>query len=60
MKANYPAIPDVGNSIHFAYQIVAAPTTFFLDKDHNVLSVHQGYIKHNQLQDILDQLITEA
>ena len=57
MKANYPAIPDVGSSIHLAYQITAAPTTFFLDRDHNVLSVHQGYIKHNQLQDILDQLI---
>lgn len=57
MKANYPAIPDVGSSIHIAYQITAAPTTFFLDRDHNVLSVHQGYIKHNQLQDILDQLI---
>ena len=57
MKANYPAIPDVGSAIHIAYQITAAPTTFFLDKDHNILSVHQGYIKHNQLQDILDQLI---
>ena len=57
MKANYPAIPDVGSTIHLAYQITAAPTTFFLDRDHNVLSVHQGYIKHNQLQDILDQLI---
>ncbi len=60
MKANYPAIPDIGGSIHIAYQIVAAPTTFFLDKDHNVLSVHQGYIQHNQLQDILDQLIASA
>ena len=60
MKANYPSIPDVGNSIHIAYQIVAAPTTFFLDKDHNVLSVHQGYIQHNQLQDILNELIGEA
>ena len=57
MGANYPAIPDVGSSIHIAYQITAAPTTFFLDRDHNVLSVHQGYIKHNQLQDILNQLI---
>ncbi len=57
MKANYPAIPDIGSSIHIAYQITGAPTTFFLDKDHNVLSVHQGYIKHNQLQDILSQLI---
>ena len=60
MKANYPAIPDIGGAIHIAYQIVAAPTTFFLDKDHNVLSVHQGYIQHNQLQDILDQLIADA
>ncbi len=60
MKANYPAIPDIGGNIHVAYQIVAAPTTFFLDRDHNVLSVHQGYIKHNQLQDILDQLIAEV
>ncbi len=60
MKANYPAIPDIGGSIHIAYQIVAAPTTFFLDKDHNVLSIHQGYIQHNQLQDILDQLIANA
>ena len=57
MKANYPAIPDVGSSIHIAYQITAAPTTFFLDKDHNVLSVHQGYIQHTQLQDILVQLV---
>ena len=57
MEANYPAIPDIGSAIHLAYQITAAPTTFFLDKDHNVLSVHQGYIKHNQLQDILNQLI---
>ena len=56
MGANYPAIPDVGSAIHIAYQITAAPTTFFLDRDHNVLSVHQGYIKHNQLQDILDEL----
>ena len=56
MKANYPSIPDVGGAIHIAYQIVAAPTTIFLDKDHNVLSVHQGYIRHNQLQDILDEL----
>ncbi len=60
MKASYPAIPDIGGAIHIAYQIVAAPTTFFLDKDHNVLSVHQGYIQHNQLQDILDQLIAEV
>lgn len=60
MEANYPAIPDIGGAIHIAYQIVAAPTTFFLDKDHNVLSVHQGYIQHNQLQDILDQLISDA
>ena len=60
MEANYPAIPDIGGAIHIAYQIVAAPTTFFLDKDHNVLSVHQGYIQHNQLQDILDQLITDV
>ena len=57
MKANYPAIPDIGSSIHIAYQITGAPTTFFLDRNHNVLSVHQGYIKHNQLQDILSQLI---
>ncbi len=60
MEANYPAIPDIGGAIHIAYQIVAAPTTFFLDKDHNVLSVHQGYIQHNQLQDILDQLISDS
>ncbi len=57
MKANYPAIPDIGSSIHIAYQITAAPTTFFLDRNHNVLSIHQGYIKHNQLQDILSQMI---
>ncbi len=57
MKATYPAIPDVGSSIHIAYQITAAPTTFFLDRDHNVLSVHQGYIQHNQLQDILVQMV---
>ncbi len=57
MKATYPAIPDVGSAIHLAYQITGAPTTFFLDRNHNVLSVHQGYIKHNQLQDILSQLI---
>ena len=56
MKADYPSIPDVGGAIHIAYQIVAAPTTIFLDADHNVLSVHQGYIRHNQLQDILDAL----
>ncbi len=57
MKANYPAIPDIGSAIHFAYQITSAPTTFFLDRDHNVLTIHQGYIKHNQLQDILAELI---
>ena len=57
MEATYPAIPDIGSAIHLAYQITAAPTTFFLDRDHNVLSVHQGYIKHAQLQDILQQLI---
>ena len=57
MKANYPAIPDIGSAIHLAYQITSAPTTFFLDRNHNVLTVHQGYIKHNQLQDILMQLI---
>ncbi len=57
MKASYPAIPDIGSSIHLAYQITSAPTTFFLDRDHNVLSVHQGYIRHTQLQDMLAQLI---
>jgi thiol-disulfide isomerase/thioredoxin len=57
MKATYPAIPDVGNAIHFAYQITAAPMTFFLDRRHNVLSVHHGYLKHKQLQDILVQLV---
>ena len=57
MKASYPAIPDVGSAIHFAYQITSAPTTFFLDRDHNVLSVHQGYIRHTQLQDMLVQLV---
>ena len=57
IRANYPAIPDVGGRIHLAYQITAAPTTFFLDRNHNVLSVHQGYIKHNQLQDMVSQLI---
>ena len=57
MKATYPAIPDVGSAIHLAYQITSAPTTFFLDRDHNVLSVHQGYIRHTQLQDMLVQLV---
>ncbi len=57
MGATYPAIPDVGSSIHVAYQITGAPTTFFLDKHHNVLSIHQGYIRHTQLQDALVQLI---
>ena len=57
MKATYPAIPDVGSAIHIAYQITGAPTTFFLDRDHNVLSVHRGYIKHNQLQDLLVQMV---
>ena len=60
MKATYPAIPDIGSAIHLAYQITSAPTTFFLDRDHNILSVHQGYIRHTQLQDILVQLVDEA
>ena len=60
MKATYPAIPDIGSAIHLAYQIISAPTTFFLDRDHNVLSVHQGYIRHTQLQDMLVQLVDEA
>ncbi len=59
MGVTYPAVPDVGSAIHLAYQIIAAPTTFFLDRDHNVLSVHQGYLKHNQLQDMLVQLVEE-
>ncbi len=54
IEATYPALPDVNSEIHIAYQVTAAPTTFFLDRTHNIVSVHQGYIRHDQLTEMLE------
>ncbi len=60
MKANYPVMPDVNGEIHVAFQITSAPTTFFLDRDHNIVGVHQGYMRHDELTEMLEFLTKPA
>ena len=52
--ATYPGLPDINGDIHAAFQITAAPTTFFLDRDHNIVGVHQGYMRHDDLTEMME------
>ena len=52
--ATYPGLPDINGDIHASFQIIAAPTTFFLDREHNIVGVHQGYMRHDDLTEMME------
>ncbi len=60
IEAHYPVIPDLNGEIHIAFQVTSAPTTFFLDRDHNIVGIHQGYIRHHELTEMLEFLVKPA
>ena len=53
LGVTYPGIPDMSGDIHWAYEVTAAPTTYFLDSEHNVAAVHYGYIRWDDLEEKL-------
>ena len=52
--ATYPGLPDINGDIHASFQIISAPTTFFLDREHNIVGVHQGYMRHDDLTEMME------
>ncbi len=55
--ATYPSIVDVGGAIHIAYEISSAPTTYFLDHNHDIVNIHRGYLSITDLQGAIDELL---
>ena len=53
LGVTYPGIPDMTGDIHWAYEVTAAPTTYFLDSEHNIAAVHYGYIRWDDLEEKL-------
>ena len=53
LGVTYPGIPDMSGDIHWAYEVSAAPTTYFLDSEHNIAAVHYGYIRWDELEEKL-------
>ena len=57
LGVTYPGIPDMSGDIHWAYEVSAAPTTYFLDGEHNIVAVHYGYIRWDELEEKLGMIV---
>ena len=60
LGVTYTAVPDMTGDIHWAYEVSAAPTTYFLDSDHNIAAVHYGYIRWDDLEEKLALILPET
>ena len=60
LGVTYPGIPDMSGDIHWAYEVSAAPTTYFLDSEHNIAAVHYGYIRWDELEEKLALIATDG
>lgn len=60
MGVAYPAIPDISGDIHWAYEISSAPTTYFLNADHDIVYIHQGYLRWNELEEKLALIMADS
>ena len=56
----YPGVPDMSGDIHWAYEISAAPTTFFLDSEHNIAAVHYGYLRWDDLEEKINLILPDT
>ena len=60
LGVTYPGVPDMSGDIHWAYEISAAPTTFFLDSAHNIAAVHYGYLRWDDLEEKINLILPDA
>ncbi|HMQ50973.1 MAG TPA: TlpA disulfide reductase family protein [Anaerolineae bacterium] len=55
----YPSGPDLGSKISKDYAITGVPETIFIDKDGNIAHVQIGPIEHQQLYQLLNDLMAQ-
>lgn len=60
LGVTYPGVPDMSGDIHWAYEISAAPTTYFLDSAHNIAAVHYGYLRWDDLEEKINLILPDA
>ena len=54
---SYAIGPDVDSTIFLAYEITSFPTTYFLDREHNVVRKWQGPLNEEKLEEFIAVLL---
>ena len=54
----YPSMPDIDSTVQKNYEVFSFPTTVFIDKNHDVARVWTGIINKEQVEQLLEVLLT--
>ncbi len=54
---SYPVGADIGSDIQLKYQVIGFPTTFFLNKDHQIIRKWSGLLDNEQLQQFVLEIL---
>jgi peroxiredoxin len=55
-KYNFPVLLDTDNAAASAYQVVSIPTSFFIDKEGNIVDKHIGSMKLEQMKSYINNI----
>ena len=53
----YPVGADIGSDIQLKYKVIGFPTTFFINKDHQVIRKWSGLLDNEQLQEFALEIL---
>ena len=53
----YPVGADVASNIQLSYKIIGFPTTFFINRDHQIIRKWSGLLDNKQLQEFVAEIL---
>ncbi|WP_186430090.1 redoxin domain-containing protein [Clostridium sp. BSD9I1] len=55
-KYNFPVLLDTGNIVASQYEVVSIPTSFFIDKEGNIVDKHIGAMTIEDMKDYINNI----
>lgn len=55
-KYNFPVLLDTGNIVASQYEVVSIPTSFFIDKEGNIVDKHIGAMTIEDMKNYIDNI----
>ena len=53
----YPVGADIGSNIQISYKVIGFPTTYFLNRDHEIIRKWSGLLDNEQLQEFVTEIL---